>query len=1040
MLFGENFSLRPARILPVARRIDLKRDVDLALEQAFHEQQWAAVANLARNRYKQSGDEYYRAIEVAAKSRSDNATDRTSAIEFVQRLVDDNKIVKDWETLDLYGFAVHGLLEYNKSIGVLRARLIKGFPKNLEAGLKCLECCMWNSDWENAQEVAASLNRNFPGERRLLFYNIVTMCLAAYAEDISDLKKRLFRNLAVALADRAFSIRSTGEETSGKPAFTDSEVLLWFEVRGRFSNVEETAQLLTGPNWGPIYFLEHGLQHAFTASLALLNEAGQTGEIDRIANVSLDRVVAMVEAGDSGTGVNRQYMLAFMGAEKWIQYSTCYALLGDLAKLTAFREKFEKAWSALSAVKGPSWLNATMAITRDTFLLRLTNQQAELGGKNEKVNAIKKVASEHFTPLSDLKRVRFYISQLSSDELIEFEQSLGTADAGERGERTAIQEKLRALRNKALRLGTWFMYATTRRAGEKCWYCNTEVNRAPDCVCCLRRIALSALEIFGDSIQDQDLSTEIEKENDDPLSALTSLGSICLLKIAQPGGTKWRLGDGSPLDRHDMQLYLLAVAWIEFYLNKKAKNDSLRTLLTRLYISMGCVSLALERWKPFGVKNILLASLASIIVDRLSSISPAHFLPGPSGLKNLAASITSYLETASRKRYPESIRMALLARSYLEITKLISANEKQARTCIYAIAVVEKRRGSRFKSGKCENAIQDEPLIGSLSPDSELHDDTDYSALPTWEGATSVPAQTLISYGPVPTSRRCHLSILAERFLDLVFYVQPKEFKPSKTAPLVSADWQAALSSLETLHAYMNVLIHETEPPIQRITTTPERWYFFVIMELANLVKLVLEHVLLEPSTKQTKETILKVIGMATKLVGHQTKEFINIPQGITARIQTLHSLAGLHAMGMLRETALATKNTVQYILNGLERVKTGDKTRGTKETAWLSPGLKELLAAAIHADAQMTARLKRMNETLYTAGWVDWVDSHTFGDNASVYETGNGFRQEEGKFKQQAAELLANIIPRVSREEWANNVTDSWREVLKSWHHVKFD
>ncbi len=93
-------------------------------------------------------------MEIAAKSRGDNATDLTVGRETVQAMVNDNITVKDVDALDLYEFAVDGLsMDYAKTIGVLRARLAKALPKDRNAGLKCLEACMWNSDWENAQEV-----------------------------------------------------------------------------------------------------------------------------------------------------------------------------------------------------------------------------------------------------------------------------------------------------------------------------------------------------------------------------------------------------------------------------------------------------------------------------------------------------------------------------------------------------------------------------------------------------------------------------------------------------------------------------------------------------------------------------------------------------------------------------------------------------------------------------------------------------------------------------------------------------------------------
>lgn len=91
---------------------------------------------------------------MAARSHGDNAVDRTTGREVVHAFVNDGTVIKDVDALDLYELAIEGTsIDYARTIGVLRARLAKALPKDQTAGLRCLEACMWNSDWENAQEV-----------------------------------------------------------------------------------------------------------------------------------------------------------------------------------------------------------------------------------------------------------------------------------------------------------------------------------------------------------------------------------------------------------------------------------------------------------------------------------------------------------------------------------------------------------------------------------------------------------------------------------------------------------------------------------------------------------------------------------------------------------------------------------------------------------------------------------------------------------------------------------------------------------------------
>jgi len=322
----------------------------------------------------------------------------------------------------------------------------------------------------------------------------------------------------------------------------------------------------------------------------------------------------------------------------------------------------------------------------------------------------------------------------------------------------------------ALRLRVRFFEATSMEAGQQCLFCHEVVEDGPDCQTCLKHMAVKALECFGEGIRDASVLQMLTNEPDDPLANLAILGSLCLLKIAIPGVKTSQLNGESPLYKTDLQLYLLAVIWLDFYLRRNPRNDSLRMLLVKLYLNMGCVTRALQVWESFDVKNTLLESLGSMYIDRLASISPSHFAPGPGGQNNLSNAFVHHFETAIRKRYPEAAIRALQAGSYVQLGQSILLAQDQSRNCALVLAVVERRRGARLKSGKSESSIQDEPLIGefdwaalrwemdetkialgSLSPDYVLEDATDYEPLPNWGKPGFPTTEQLVSYGPLPT-------------------------------------------------------------------------------------------------------------------------------------------------------------------------------------------------------------------------------------------------------------------------------------------------
>ncbi|KAI3333091.1 N-acetyltransferase B complex non catalytic subunit-domain-containing protein [Ustulina deusta] len=981
-------------------------------------------------------------------------------------MVNDNITVKDVDALDLYEFAVDGLsMDYAKTIGVLRARLAKALPKDRNAGLKCLEACMWNSDWENAQEIAVSLNKNFPGDRNLLFQNILITFLVATSDDTHANKKKLFPNLAKAQVDRAFNLRPpTGKEQAplGQIDITEDEIRLWINIRERFGSPQENSKLLSLPNWGPLFFLERGFTDAFLLSIRLLTANSQWEEVIRVVDVIFDKVIAVghyagnyEDQGDEISAVfhqldntanstsseaaenvvKKRYVIA---SREWLLWTSALNAIRNLPSrqhaLKVFHKKIKKVFRVLTNNK---YINSVFEQNYDQILLDITFVRATTATgssyseskETDKIDCLLQFAKKYMKGSSCFTTLKGYIGVLNKEEIAEFIGALGT-EYTEDTEDLDLFDKVSLI---ALRLRVMFFQATSLEAGEECRICHSVANNGPDCEACLKSIAERALDAFSVGVQDEDASQKAADETEDPLSNLAVLGSICLIKLAEAGCKNWQYMKESPLYHTDIQLFLQAVVWLDFYLRKAPKNNSLRMLLVKLYLMMGCVTRALHVWGPFDVKNTLLECLGTICLDRLASISPGHFTTGPSSPGNFAEPFIHHFETALQKRYPDIVTKTLQNGSYAELPGIVELAQNQSRNCVPVLAVVEHRRGMRLKANRTETAIQDEPLIGSLSPDYELRDFTDYAPLPHWAGPQSTPIQELAAYGPLPTNRRCHLSILAERFLDLVCYVQPKEFKPSKASQLLQVDWQAAVSSCKALHKNLDTLIFG-EGHNEHDLTGPETWYFRIVAELTKFVKLVLEAVILPGSSPKTaREELLASAHRILSIIDYQTQDFLAVPEGIPAKMHTLHGVAALHAMGMLRESAFAVKATVQYVSAALDRVKAAEKTRGANEVAWISTETKKLSLAAAAADARMKDRVKKLAENLHTSGWVDRLEGWAFGDNAVPYADG-------AEFKDVVAGKLASFVPVDAREVWAMDIADSWRDVVKGWGAVRFD
>ncbi|KAI0435953.1 N-acetyltransferase B complex non catalytic subunit-domain-containing protein [Xylaria telfairii] len=1051
------------------RPVHLKHSVDINIDRAFQDEMWGVVANLARNRHRTTKDEYYkacllesssylsvlaspicllpvayvvigqcvaehgrpfsRALEIAARSRSENPADWTGAVEAIKTMVDDNISPKDVDALDLYEFAaVNHTTNYAKSIGILRVRLTKALPKDRSAGLKCLEACMWHSDWENAQEIAASLNKNFPGDRKFLFYNILTTFLVATAHGTNAMKKKLFPNLAKAQADRAFNLRPlAGKEQTPLDLtdITEGEIEFWLHIRRELGSAEENLKLLSLPNWGPMFFLEHGFDRAFLQSMRVLATNEQWEEVRRITNIVLDNVIALGQRNPderfsdfdaSGINVSTEWTL-------WTSYIYAARKLPDAEEaLTAFSYKLRKAMGVLTnfgCITSVTQKNYDMILLYSAFYrARAITNSSNAKSKDSVVHPLVKLAKTHFTSTASFDHLKGFMDVLNKVEVDEFVGAMGSEHT-EDLEGMDMYDKLVLL---ALRLKIRFFQSTSLTSNEECSFCQSLTKEGPDCETCLKSITECALDAFRNGMPDPAVSQKVADGGEDPFRSLAILGSICLIKLAGAGHESWRHVKESPLYHTNIQLFLQAIVWLDFYSRKSPTDNQLRLLLVRLYVMMGSITQANELLKDCGIKNSLLETIGVVAIDRMASISPGHFVAEVNPTSTVADRWTYYFEVAIRKRYPDSVIKSLQAGNYGAVPQCIQLAQLLSGNCTLVVAWVENRRALRLKTGRSESTMGENELVQSLR-EYELKDRTVYDHLPQWAGPQSLSIQELTAYGPLPTNRRCQLSVLAEQFIDIMSHVHAKDLKGS------AVDWQIVIEYCKVIQSDIETHMF-TEGRREKDLTGAETYYFRTVGLLAKLVKLVLKHASSAASTKETKQDIIRTVDRILVVTGYHTQDFLALPKGIHAKMHTLHGVNALHAMGMLRDSALFIKYTAQYLSSALDRIKTTDKAHGAEEVAWLAPEIKKLAAAAAAADATMKERIQKLADGLNTTGWVDRILGWVFGEND---ETGEGFGDK-------IAAKMAPFIPMDSREVWAADVAGSWRDVISKWQNVKFD
>ncbi|KAI0005832.1 N-acetyltransferase B complex non catalytic subunit-domain-containing protein [Xylariaceae sp. FL0662B] len=1088
--------MKPPRIPPVQRPVYLKHSVDVNLQTAFNEEQWANVINLAKQRNKVTKDPYYLAVEIAARSQSDNATDCNAGKDAVEIMVKDNVTIKDADALDLYELACHrNSIDYPATIGLLRTRLVKAMPKDQLSCVRSFNACLWYSDWKNAQQIAASLHKNFPKNHRYQFqYILATYILAKQQLETSTEKERkMFAGLSKALMDKAFAFRGSPLSDENKFDYemtTENELFLWVDIRIMFGTTEENLELFRRPNYGPLAFLEEGFIDIYHTLFFYLEKYQAWDDIFQLANKILETAIRIGQKEASTIDKDPQVIALRKQVDKerreglLVSESLTKELHGAIQKARPIRSKSEGSYLHVccdyglimalvdAAARQPNSKQALKqlhksldklikALDRSDNLKPLFRKNYDLASlsilyaRNEQVTPSAGGPSTLVTHLVD-HIVKHYKDKACFGEAISFIPRLSKADVavfletlGSRGTKSA--DIFQGLTLVALRLQIRYFLATTPKRGQTCQFCNTPATHF-GCSICLQSIAESALDVYRSAMEDDYLRQQIlPHENEDPVSDTAVIGALCLLNLGGIGRVSWKKGRNSPLYDMDIQLFLRAVLWLDSYLTvSSSKNGTHRMLLVKLYLLMGCVSRAKALWASFDIKNALIDSLGSLFIDRLSSIAPGLFLSGSSHDNPIDPYLVHFTR-ALKRSLPQAVLDSLDNSNYGSLPNLFRRTNNLTASCTTVMAVVEERRGLRSRGGGVTyHAIEDEPLARNIEIEHDLVDITDYEVLsPDLAGEGSTPIYQLVSYGPLPTAGRAHLGLLAERFLDFVCYVQPKEYKPSKPGSVLQLDWEYALSTCRRLEQGMALALaisgddlsaedliefRRRQEDVLRSLTTPEVWYHRIVWRLAKMVKSVLKHGIISPSTNESRDKTRATVKELVQKIEGQTVDFLAIPEGIPSKIHAFHGFAALHAMGMLRETILAFRYTNSYLSVVLEKFKTIDKTRASNESAWLAPELKKMTAAAVEGENMIKNRIRLLRSSLdHPDSWRDRLNDWTFGNYASPYNPDREFISNIGT-------QLNAVIPKSQAELWADQVGESWRELVKGWSAVKFD
>ncbi|KAF5010377.1 hypothetical protein FDECE_3493, partial [Fusarium decemcellulare] len=264
------------------QRPTLKNGVDLQLQSAFNDGNWAVVIRLAEKRARTFNDQYYEIVKLCAESQLDDPSAKFSAITAIDKFIKDGTVVKDADGIDLLEWAAQGLNDeddFSATLGPLRARLVKASPKDRISASRCLESCLLHWDLVSAQQVVSTGSDVHVLEH--CYYTSVSgtaprsplprrkLISAKTSPQSPPEKKKLYGMLALKQMQRAAQlseqVADEGETAKPQPRSiqTEEEILLLYDIVEKHGGPEDFEKIVSSPVFCPLVQFRKGRKELF---------------------------------------------------------------------------------------------------------------------------------------------------------------------------------------------------------------------------------------------------------------------------------------------------------------------------------------------------------------------------------------------------------------------------------------------------------------------------------------------------------------------------------------------------------------------------------------------------------------------------------------------------------------------------------------------------------------------------------------------------------------------------------------------------------
>nr|RBQ88640.1 hypothetical protein FVER53263_05811 [Fusarium verticillioides] len=960
---------------------NLKNGVDLQLQSAFNDGNWAAVVRLAEKRAQTSHDQYYEIMKICAESHLDDPVSKFAAITAIDKYVREETVVKDVESMDLLEWASLSLMDeedFPKTIGPLRVRLVKAAPKEYRSASRCLESCILHWDLVSAQQIAAIMDRSFPQARSLMFYNIVTTHLLATSPQPPLEKKKLYGMLALKQIQRAAQLAEEtaatgGEDVEPQPRSvqTEEEILLLYDVTEKHGSKDDLAKLVSSPVFSPLVQFRKGRKELM---LRTISHYQQEQQFEAIFELCRDCLSIQGENGQpSLMAVDWKVWQHFIEAATEIKNTKPeYVRAQEQKKPRLTISSIEKTVQQLllKFIKSPN----LRPIHKRTILLARVSAAFNLASNDDDDVIENEPASFR------LKELISYVKSQGTnaacfDEIKAFAERLNPAALKYMAYglvpklARAAEDEIQSARlvNLSFKLKYFaatcpYMYGTVPgiKPRRKCFVSGVELDASSPGPA-FSTIAEAALEAHRSLSDLTSKSSTIEAEIRPELAVIIGL---CIIQTAFPPST-----DISNIPISYAPL-LRALLFLEHQLALTPKHSIISLLLVQLHLRVGSASRAREIWNTLGVKRTIVDSLAPIFYDRLSTISPALISSSDRAGSDLLDLLSSHFKVSLKLKMPRRLMDAFQSESYSSAIDIPEYIENLRWSCTRVMSLVEEIRTDRIMGERFSEVLTD-PRFTEVADDMKLVETVDYGSFPSWDYSSQPPVYSRLRIGPPPTNRRAHLSLLSEAFHELLGYKPPPLYKASATAAIPDQ-----IFVLESLSQLSNSFMKFSNGPSGDLTPQ-EATYFEVTSLLSTLIPFATSINRAKPIPEEFFQ-IMDTLKIAIDTLKLELLPLANASEQVT-------SLSTLHSLAILRDTSVAIKASAQWVIAFNDREKERDRSGKSNLPKEVMAQIRELVTVSEATLKEGKATVAKMKEQVYGRDFEPAVRAWIFEDADNV-------------------------------------------------------